>query len=127
MSAVQTSLGRVTVKRCSNRFAATGKVCRESVVVTRKRRFCCTHRKPSSRRTRFGRAETRPEAVRREFLLQTLCAVSLAHSLVRGLCRDFQSLTRLCSLRWEPREPCVVAAQRNREHAAQHGERVVAV
>jgi len=81
MSAVQTSLGRVTVKRCSNRFAATGKVCRESVVVTRKRRFCCTHRKPSSRRTRFGRAETRPEAVRREFLLQTHRAVSLARSL----------------------------------------------
>ncbi len=57
MSVVHTSSGRVTVKRCSNRFAATGKVCRESVVVTRKRRFCCTHRKPSSRRTRVWTAD----------------------------------------------------------------------
>ncbi len=73
----------------------------------------------------FDHPETGSEARARKFLLQALCAISAACALVRGLCRDTQALTRLCSLRWLPYKPCVVAARRNIKHAAQHREWVV--
>jgi hypothetical protein len=75
----------------------------------------------------LDRAEADAEAVGRQLPLQALGAVGLPRPVVRGPRRQFQPLAKARSRRRLPRQPGVVAASGDFEHAAQDTHRVLSV